>query len=247
MTILVKLHMKAPLHVGSSTLGEEDTYDYVPSDTLFSGLCHAYLELFGTQALEELLGIFEERPPFAISSAFPFSGHTLYVPFPRVSLTARAEGPERGAKKRLKEVPWIPLQSFSGLLRYGDVHEAPTPAEEELPQKELLPRVTLDRDTSGSALYYVRRARFPPGGGLWFLLDVRDEALEGALSAALHLLGDMGVGGERGAWAADGSLPNSVPLPNYWTSTSGRAPPMSPFPGCTRGRVRSGSSIATPW
>lgn len=194
--LLVKLRFRAALHIGSSTLGEEDTYDYAPSDTLFSALCHAYLGAFGTPPLEELLGRFDEEPPFLVSSAFPFYEETLFLPFPRVELPPRAEEKERGAKKRLKESPWIPFEDFARLLD-GESVEDLGGNEDRLPRKELLPRVALDRDSSNSAIYYVRRVVFPPGGGLWTLLDVKDESLEPALRQTFRLLGEMGVGGER--------------------------------------------------
>jgi CRISPR-associated protein Csm4 len=195
MALVAKLRMRTPLHVGSSTLGEENTLDYVPSDTLFSALCHAYLELYGREALEALLASFDEEPPFLISSAFPFFEDTLFLPFPRIAPVPHFEGEERRAKKRLKEVPWLSLEDLSRMMR----GEGPYAAEsaDNLPRKELLPRVALDRESSGSSLYYARRAVFPEEGGLWVLLEARDRTLESDLTGALRLLGDMGLGGER--------------------------------------------------
>ncbi len=195
MALVAKLHLRAPLHVGSSTLGEEDTRDYVPSDTLFSALCHAYLELRGRETLEVLLARFSGDPPFLVSSAFPFFEDTLYLPSPRIALDPSAADEERGAKKRLKEVPWLSLEDFSRAMR-GEGQRG-TRETHGLPSRELLPRVALDRESQGSSLYYVRRAVFPEGGGLWTLLDVRDPALEEDLLSALRLLGEMGIGGER--------------------------------------------------
>lgn len=203
---LVKLRFRAPLHVGSSILGEEDTYDYAPSDTLFSALCHAYLEAFGKEALERLLERFDRgEPPFLISSAFPYHEDALFLPLPRVpppERAERAEREERGDRKRLKKTSWVSLENFGRLLRGEDIQPQ---RDDRLPRKELLPRVALDRESSGSSIYYVRRAVFPEGGGLWTLLDVMDESLtdvmDESLSARLrrtfHLLGDMGIGGER--------------------------------------------------
>ncbi|MGH3147130.1 MAG: type III-A CRISPR-associated RAMP protein Csm4 [Rubrobacter sp.] len=196
MALLAKMHLRAPLHVGSSTVGEEDTHDYVPSDTLFSAICHAYLDLSGVGALESLLDRFSEgEPPFLVSSAFPFAGETLFLPAPRIAPPPRAEEQVRGAKKRLKETAWLSLEDFSRVLRGEDVSEEERAAL--LPRKELLPRVALDRATSSSAIYHVRRAVFPEGGGLWAILDIRDESLTEALIASLCLLGDSGLGGER--------------------------------------------------
>lgn len=199
MSLLVKLRFRAPLHIGSSTLGEEDTYDYAPSDTLFSALCHAYLGAFGVEALTELLGRFnleDQPPPFVISSAFPYCGDILFLPLPRIAPRDRAEEDGHGDRKLLKDTLWVSLEDFTRLLR----GEAPSGIEanrKRLPRKELLPRVALDRHSSNSSIYYVRRAVFPDGGGLWALLDVRDESLRPRLRQTFHLLGDSGLGGER--------------------------------------------------
>jgi CRISPR-associated protein Csm4 len=192
---LVKLRFRAPLHIGSSTLGEEDTYDHAPSDTLFSALCHAYLGAFGKEELERLLERFDRRePPFLISSAFPYHGDTLFLPLPRIAPKEQVEREERGDRKLLKETSWVSLENFGRLLRGGDLQ----PQESaRLPRKELLPRVALDRNSSNSSIYYLRRAVFPKNGGLWTLLDVKDESLEPNLRQTFHLLGDMGLGGER--------------------------------------------------
>ncbi len=199
MRLLVRLRLRAPLHIGSSTLGEEDTYDHAPSDTLFSALCHAYLGAFGVEALEELLGRFDsedQRPPFLISSAFPYCGDTLFLPRPRLAPGEQTEETERGDRKLLKDTSWVSLEDLARLLR----GEAPADIQanrDRLPRKELLPRVALDRESSNSAIYYVRRAAFPENGGLWTLLDVKDGTLEPALRQTFHLLGDTGLGGER--------------------------------------------------
>lgn len=195
MKLLVKLRFRAPLHIGSSTLGEEDTYDYAPSDTLFSALCHAYLGVFGTPDLVELLSRFDEgEPPFLVSSAFPYHEDTLFLPLPRVEPQERAEREEPGDRKLLKETSWVSLENFGRLLRGGNLR---LQEGARLPRKELLPRVALDRNSSSSSIYYVRRAAFPENGGLWTILDVMDESLAPRLRQTLHLLGDMGIGGER--------------------------------------------------
>lgn len=199
MRLLAKLRFRAPLHIGSSTLGEEDTYDYAPSDTLFSALCHAYLGAFGVDALEELLGRFDSEngePPFLISSAFPYCGDTLFLPLPRIAPGGRAKEAERGDLKLLKDTSWVSLEDFTRLLRGEDPADIRTSGS-KLPRKELLPRVALDRESSNSSIYYLRRAAFPENGGLWALLDVRDESLEPRLQQTFHLLGDTGLGGER--------------------------------------------------
>lgn len=210
----MKLRFRASLHVGSSTLGEEDTLDYVPSDTLFSALCHAYLAAFGEGELTALLDRFAAandpengpEPPFLLSSAFPFHGETLFLPPPQVEPPTRRDGDEENDRKLLKNLSWLPLEDFAGMLGGNGPANGPAapPTRERvvelagmLPRKELLPRVALDRVSSNASLYHVQRAVFPEDGGLWTLVDLRDETLEHRLRLAFRLLGDTGVGGER--------------------------------------------------
>lgn len=61
-----------------------------------------------------------------------------------------------------------------------------------------VPRVTVDRRASTSAVYQAGRVWFPPAAGLWLLMRWR-EAWQQRGELALQVLGDAGVGGERSA------------------------------------------------
>jgi CRISPR-associated protein Csm4 len=58
-------------------------------------------------------------------------------------------------------------------------------------------RVTLDRDTGRSDIYYAGDVRFMKDCGLYMLADFLDEDYRPKLEGALRLLGDEGLGGER--------------------------------------------------
>jgi CRISPR-associated protein Csm4 len=60
----------------------------------------------------------------------------------------------------------------------------------------LTPRVALDRITSASNLYHVGRLIFAANAGFYFLLE-GDEAHAKAITLALEVLQDEGIGGER--------------------------------------------------
>jgi CRISPR type III-A-associated RAMP protein Csm4 len=61
-----------------------------------------------------------------------------------------------------------------------------------------VPRVAVDRRASTSQIYQAGRVWFQPGGGLWLLMDWREDwQARGEL--ALQVLGDAGMGGERSA------------------------------------------------
>ncbi len=223
MALLVKLRFRAPLHIGSSTLGEEDTYDYAPSDTLFSALCHAYLAAFGTGELEGLLARFKKEPPFLVSSAFPYHDDILFLPMPRIRPSEPVGENGSGSRKKVKKAAWIPFRDFSKLLKGEPPGEAEDFAD-RLPRKELLPRVALDRGSSSSSIYHVRRAVFPEGGGLWALLDIRDGIIEPRLRKVFHLFGDMGLGGERTMGCGFFEPEFSEPPPEVRRLLSGDAP-----------------------
>lgn len=70
------------------------------------------------------------------------------------------------------------------------------------------PRVTVDRISSASTIYHAGRVSFAEGCGLWFGVAWRDRArcigvggpaFPEALGAALHMLAEDGIGGERAA------------------------------------------------
>ena len=59
-----------------------------------------------------------------------------------------------------------------------------------------VPRVTVDRRHSGSAVYQAGQLRFQPGGGLWLLARWHEDWRQRG-ETALRVLGETGIGGER--------------------------------------------------
>lgn len=62
-----------------------------------------------------------------------------------------------------------------------------------------VPRVTVDRLSSSSAVYQAGRVSFSKGSGLWFGLQWRHGDWFDELGVLLEVLGDEGLGGERSA------------------------------------------------
>ncbi len=183
-----------------------------------------------------------DPPPFRFTSAFPYAGEVLFFPKPLVlGNLGSAARQEHG--KTLKEVEfvsqgiftaWLNNEALDGyledknLLHGGDLWV--TPAEREalevfrnedtgkvqLWKSDPVPRVTVDRVTSRSAVYQAgrvryRRVRLKDGelrAGLWVLVDWLasfppkvggDEGGAGWLTKLFTVLGDSGIGGERSA------------------------------------------------
>jgi len=84
MSALCRLRPKGALQLGDGGGAPERTPPHIPSDTLFSAACSAWRLLFGKASLTKLLKEFlKGKPPFTISSAFPWAGSELYFPAPR--------------------------------------------------------------------------------------------------------------------------------------------------------------------
>jgi len=216
-----------PFHIGERGVGLEETSISVHSDTLFGAICWSWRLLFGEKDLIELLNLFKEgRPPFLISSTFPFICDIMTLPKPLKGLGSA------GLDKKVRRAPLVTQSIFQSLVggkallpgEYdiinGDPGNIIAKPEEASRIKEIMnpaeknkkstgsatgtawtvgeaPRVTLDRDTRRSGIYYAGDVRFMKGSGLYFLVDFRDEKYESRLNGALRLLGDEGLGGER--------------------------------------------------
>jgi len=64
-------------------------------------------------------------------------------------------------------------------------------------QAEDMARVTVDRITSASALYYQGMVHFADGCGFYLLADVANQHFQKLLEDGLHFLSEQGLGGRR--------------------------------------------------
>ncbi|MDZ7378438.1 MAG: type III-A CRISPR-associated RAMP protein Csm4 [candidate division KSB1 bacterium] len=223
------LHFRSPLHIGERGVGLEETRTHVPADTLFSALCSLWRELYGVEALyADVLDWFTEEEggnePFFLSSAFPFAGTVRFLPRPLARLNVEVAA---GDDKAFKRVRFVSEAVFTALVSGGK----PTFTEADcinggslwvtgaeraqladwrdeeaddivLWRQDTVPRVTLDRITSASAIWHLGQVQFSAGAGLWFAVAFNEdhgEALRHRFAACLRALGDTGLGGERSA------------------------------------------------
>lgn len=210
---LIKLKPKAPFHLGERGVGLEETSEIVHSDTIFGALCWCWTLHTGRSPQEFLQPFLESKPPFLLSSAFPYVGDVLLVPRPLTSLPI--EGDEeflRRAHKadfisiklveQLSRQQAIPHQQLS--LRYDDrllvLHSEEPQLHHEKPWTVVqVPRVALDRITNASQIYHTGRLTFAQGCELYLLVRELDPQsnVTRKLPVLLRLLGDEGLGGER--------------------------------------------------
>lgn len=208
-----RLNLKSPLHVGEMGVGQEETLDYIPSDTLFGALVVTWREMGRTDLLDALPGWAERGAALLLTSAFPYLGETLFYPRPRLFVQPADGG------KAYKKVRWISASIFHKLvaeptqqqvsklwssehLLAGEVWvdaaemTGETAKVEQLWETVRVPKVAVDRNSNASALFHVGRVHFHAQAGLWFAVAGEDAWLD-AVEEALHLLADSGIGGQR--------------------------------------------------
>lgn len=163
--------------------------------------------------------------PFFLMSAFPFVSDIRFFPRPLGAFTNVAVGEsDEKAFRRIQfvservfegvvnrealmfrkedcvngEVAWVTSEERSRLSEWTD----DATGDIVLWKSTVVPRVTLDRITSASEIWHFGEVRFADGAGLWFAVDFNGEygnPFRGKFDACLRVLGDMGIGGERGA------------------------------------------------
>ncbi len=228
-TISYHLNFRAPLHIGERGVGLEESRTFASADTLFSALCVMWRELYGVTKLEkELLPAFQtDAPPLLLTSAFPYAGSVRFYPRP---LGAKVKGDGKAWRK----VRFVSERRFAQLAQ-GEtltlekahclndgavwVDDADLPelrawqrdGDYRFWQHAVTPRVTLDRITSASALWQLGGVSFNAGCGLWFAARCQSD-WQAPLETALRLLGDTGLGGERGAGYGLFSVARREPL-----------------------------------
>lgn len=186
----------------------------IPSHMLFSAICTAMEELGGP--VDEMLKAFSDKPPFLITSAFPFAfrngqyEHFLPKPFIHINLHAEEEGEfERIIK--FQKAKYLHSSIFARLVEGSEsakdivgklgnelnIQSSCIYKGKDLPLKiehTKRPHNTINRVTMTSGAFYSLEGYSFKGGGLYFLIRYNDESWRGEIAAALSLLEDRGFG-----------------------------------------------------
>ena len=228
----VKLHFdpSRPVHLGGVGIGVEQIEPFLRSDTLFSAICTIWPELYGEDGelgLKGMLnGFTNNKPPFLVSSGYPFTGNKRYcLPKPFLPVPKSESTPEYDdLALELKKADFIPADIFS-LWIQGQSLEGKGGAIEggrsDLKNKIVetaISRNALDRLSHASEIYYCGAMIFKDDSGFCFMIEFREEKWEKPLEAVLRLLGERGLGGERHLgygrfepeWAEDGPVFSSA-------------------------------------
>jgi len=195
MRYVARLTFSGPISIGSGDSSQGDSFHgVIHSDTLFSAIANEWARTFEDEVPLDLLveRLNGSYPPFRISSAFPYFGGDYYLPTPLGSSPIYHE--------KLRDVPFLGLFDFMELAVGNEEYLRKRPLDDQLTDivsPFVVPRVTIDRFTASTNIYQTSGHRFKPGGGLYFILEVNDEAIGKKLLSCIELLGGSGLGGER--------------------------------------------------
>lgn len=224
MTIwkLVRLNFdRSPAHFGELGIGLEKTSERVRSDTLFSAWVSSYARIFKNPGIETLLQQFPTAdqpnltPPFRLSSTFIYrqqgGDYIYYLPRPSVKPPKSSQEIDFTQIKTIKKLRYLPLEMWRNWYQLGTVGEENY--EDLLKEYSLafkigqpVPKVAVDRTTRATNFYQTGFVQFnweKNQSGLYFIINFpqKNDELENQLYAALELLGDEGLGGERSSGA----------------------------------------------
>lgn len=205
-----RLDMQSPLHVGEMGVGQEETLDYVPSDTLFGALVTTWLAMGRQDLVDNLPSWKAAGAPLLLTSAFPSLADVLLLPRPKLLIQPKDGG------KAYKKVRWVTQAIFERLVAQPTQMALDAAWEQRVlyagesvwadASEQLagvhswgetrVPKVTVDRMSNASTLFHVGRVHFGEEAGLWFAAQGEEKWLD-AVEEALPLLGDSGLGGQR--------------------------------------------------
>lgn len=203
---VIRLRVKSGLHSGRPGVEAEETDHLIGADTIFGALISqlamrdvALIEPLVRAFPRRRADTFEPGdPPFLLTSAFPFAGDVLFFPTPMLPISASSG--DTGTNKALKKVRYVSQTLFGRLLSGESLTELDNGAVrlqngqvwltskefQTLPESlrrdkviwktERHPRVSVDRATNRSNIFFHGETFYQESCGIWFGLWLRDAA-----------------------------------------------------------------------
>lgn len=196
-----KLIPKTSFHFGVREGWMEGTEILLHSDTLFSAFLNSYLLLYGEEKLRLLIEKFlKGSPPFLFSSAFPFFDKEFFFPVPKNFFPREKDLKKARLIGKAEFENW--LGGKEGLMEAEKPENLTIipPASEEQNSPfvvQKIPHVSLNYLHYSSQLFHSSNLFFREGGGLFFLIDLKDPNFKAQVFGVFRFMGDEGIGGDR--------------------------------------------------
>lgn len=196
---IVKLRFTTPVRFGEEGIVLERFRIFLHSDTLFSALASAWVEVYGFDEGTRIIESFDKTSSLLISSAFPWFGERQLFPKPATHASLTGEKLGEKYEKKLKKVRFLTKEVFESWINETPLDDGLIESALEIKFLESFtrPLVSLDRITSNSNIYYMSAAKFFVEGGVYFLFKILDGGFRDKLEAAISYLGDTGIGGKK--------------------------------------------------
>lgn len=195
----LKLKFLTPFYTGTRNKELTSPDKIIHSDTIFSAIINMYSLVYGLKDTEKFLQKVIKENVFQCSSAFPLVDNIYFVPKP-IGYKLGFDEPKKEKKIQFIDVSLL----YSGRNVDKGWIEKITQCLADAIKVDEKPRVSVDRITSSSNIYYMAaidiyyKAAKEVGKNVnyWLFIDVSEEYDE-RIKTAIKVLGDEGIGGER--------------------------------------------------
>ena len=194
---IVRLRFDGDVHFGEGML--ETSGSSISADMLFSALCCELAGSGKTEDIEKLVSEVREGK-LRISDTFPFSGQTLYLPRPYISVKADNDDGNSVKKKAFRKLKYIPTELYETFLKGEFTFEECKKAVDDISKISgfsLYEQVAVRSGEEDPEPYSVGKIRFRDNSGLWFILSAFDDLLLSEYEALIFAVGLSGIGGKR--------------------------------------------------
>lgn len=198
-----KLKFKGAVHFGETGTYLENVEENFSSDSLFSALINAVSIYYEADEVQRWIEQFKSNPPFLLSSLFIYNSDNYFLPKPLDDSFIPADLRKKTGKE-IKKIKWLEAKDFlrwqkGEITELEDINLIKKKLEhyDNAFKKEVRPRVTLDRDSAQSSIYFCGNIRFQKEAGLYGLVAFKQDEFVERFRIALELLGQTGIGGER--------------------------------------------------
>ena len=211
------LQFHDPVHFGIEGIGQESIEQTLRSDALWGAILQKWFLLFDDEP-----DILCRQTPFSVTSCFPVINGVRFFPVPVGALdgvieeTAKKDAvPEEPTVKDWRKVQYLAEPLFLEVIAGKRLHLDNIDLQQVYPmnsrktanavpqgfhQQEQRPRIRTDQLNGGvneGSFFYCTDQFFNQDSGLFFLASFDDTTAGDKFDAALHLLGDCGVGADR--------------------------------------------------
>lgn len=199
---IIKMKFLTPIHIGMG----KDTYDvsssYLHSDTLIAALAAMKAQRGQTAHLDEFMS------SFTLSSAFPYSGQSYFLPKPIGKLNVKIKDKEECEyRKKLKNIRFVEHSIFGSLIKgeCKEVEEAAIQGSFMIDTKErwkqpyknqVSQRVFVPRDGGDATPFFFDWRYFNQNAGLYCITDAKGELFE-EIKNLFEQLGESGLGTDK--------------------------------------------------